>query len=87
MVKQPTSEQSEFTMSSEDFPALPGTSSTGGAPAAAAPQPGPPPPAHPPQEYNNHAGQEKPRKGIQTSPDGEWQCSPHYIVCVAIKNY
>lgn len=25
MVKQPTSEASEFTMSSEDFPALPGT--------------------------------------------------------------
>lgn len=25
MVKQPTSEQSEFTMSNEDFPALPGT--------------------------------------------------------------
>lgn len=25
MVKQPTSESSEFTMSSEDFPALPGT--------------------------------------------------------------
>lgn len=25
MVKQPTSEQTEFTMSSEDFPALPGT--------------------------------------------------------------
>jgi CCR4-NOT transcription complex subunit 2 len=27
MVKQPTSEQTEFQMSSEDFPALPGTSS------------------------------------------------------------
>lgn len=26
MVKQPTAEQNEFTMSSEDFPALPGTS-------------------------------------------------------------
>lgn len=25
MVKQPTNEQTEFTMSSEDFPALPGT--------------------------------------------------------------
>lgn len=30
MVKQPTSESSEFTMSSEDFPALPGTASTEG---------------------------------------------------------
>lgn len=27
MVKQPTNEQSEFQMSSEDFPALPGTQS------------------------------------------------------------
>lgn len=33
MVKQPTSEQTEFTMSSEDFPALPGTqqNASGGA--------------------------------------------------------
>ncbi|XP_055708838.1 regulator of gene activity isoform X2 [Phlebotomus papatasi] len=31
MVKQPTSEQSEFQMSSEDFPALPGTQVAGGA--------------------------------------------------------
>jgi hypothetical protein len=53
MVKQPTSEQSEFTMSSEDFPALPGTSA-GGAPAL---------PDH------NHAP-DKPRKGIQTEPEG-----------------
>ncbi|XP_075227875.1 CCR4-NOT transcription complex subunit regena [Lycorma delicatula] len=30
MVKQPTSESSEFTMSSEDFPALPGTTNTDG---------------------------------------------------------
>lgn len=30
MVKQPTAEQSEFQMSSEDFPALPGTQSTDG---------------------------------------------------------
>ncbi|XP_075984384.1 CCR4-NOT transcription complex subunit regena isoform X1 [Anticarsia gemmatalis] len=63
MVKQPTSEQSEFTMSSEDFPALPGTSSSGGA----APQP-PPGPAPPPPDFANHNA-DKPRKGIQTSPD------------------
>lgn len=30
MVKQPTSEASEFTMSSEDFPALPGTQNRDG---------------------------------------------------------
>ncbi|XP_063374845.1 regulator of gene activity isoform X1 [Cydia amplana] len=53
MVKQPTSEQSEFTMSSEDFPALPGTSA-GGAPAAL--------------QDHNHAP-DKPRKGIQTESE------------------
>lgn len=30
MVKQPTSETSEFTMSNEDFPALPGTQNNSG---------------------------------------------------------
>jgi CCR4-NOT transcription complex subunit 2 len=30
MVKQPTNEQTEFQMSNEDFPALPGTQSTDG---------------------------------------------------------
>lgn len=57
MVKQPTSEQSEFTMSSEDFPALPGTSMGGHAP---------PPPA----DYA-HTPDKPSRKGIQTSPDGK----------------
>ncbi|KAM3961215.1 CCR4-NOT transcription complex subunit regena [Aphomia sociella] len=99
MVKQPTSEQSEFTMSSEDFPALPGTSSTGaagaaagagvpGVPGAGAPgagilgargrdaagRPPPAPHVHPSHaalaaDYTNHST-DKPRKGIQTSPDG-----------------
>lgn len=32
MVKQPTAESSEFTMSSEDFPALPGTGADGTTP-------------------------------------------------------
>lgn len=57
MVKQPTSEQSEFTMSSEDFPALPGTSVGGHAPPA-------------PADYA-HAPDKPSRKGIQTSPDGK----------------
>lgn len=38
MVKQPTSESSEFTMSSEDFPALPGTQNREGASPATAQQ-------------------------------------------------
>ncbi|XP_045779052.1 regulator of gene activity isoform X3 [Maniola jurtina] len=57
MVKQPTSEQSEFTMSSEDFPALPGTSAGTHVPDK-------------PAEYT-HAPDKPVRKGIQTSPDGD----------------
>lgn len=38
MVKQPTSEQTEFQMSSEDFPALPGTQMSDGLLTAAAGQ-------------------------------------------------
>lgn len=64
MVKQPTSEQSEFTMSSEDFPALPGTSTGGAAPA--------PSQALSSQEYANHNSVDKPKRGIQTSPEGEF---------------
>lgn len=63
MVKQPTSEQSEFTMSSEDFPALPGTSA-GGAPAPA---------------DHNHAP-DKPRKGIQTEPEGKVTNIPETMI-------
>ncbi|CAH4027625.1 unnamed protein product [Pieris brassicae] len=59
MVKQPTAEQSEFTMSSEDFPALPGTSSAGGAA-----------PVVPPPDLI-HPDTKPPRKGIQTSPEGK----------------
>lgn len=77
MVKQPTSEASEFTMSSEDFPALPGTQNN------SAPIPG--------SEKglvglsNNDSthdvvtsrapGAEKiggTKRGIQTSPDGNY---------------
>lgn len=74
MVKQPTSEQSEFTMSSEDFPALPGTSSAGG--AAPLPPPGPLPP---PPDFSNHTN-DKPRKGIQTSPDGKVTNIPETMI-------
>ncbi|XP_063374853.1 regulator of gene activity isoform X2 [Cydia amplana] len=64
MVKQPTSEQSEFTMSSEDFPALPGTSA-GGAPAAL--------------QDHNHAP-DKPRKGIQTESEGKVTNIPETMI-------
>lgn len=77
MVKQPTSEQSEFTMSSEDFPALPGTS-TGGV-ATPAPIQAPPSP-----EFVNHNNVEKPKQGIQTTPEGKyWFCD---LRCTAILN-
>nr|CAD7258929.1 unnamed protein product [Timema shepardi] len=77
MVKQPTAEASEFTMSSEDFPALPGTQSTEGpSPGGSVsgdkvggtelgPEPSP---------ANRAPGAEKSqasRRGIQTSPDGQ----------------
>ncbi|XP_068619619.1 regulator of gene activity isoform X2 [Battus philenor] len=84
MVKQPTSEQSEFTMSSEDFPALPGTS-TGGAVANATPHVTPhvtqSTHSHPPQtlEYANH-NDAKQRKGIQTSPDGKVTNIPETMI-------
>lgn len=66
MVKQPTSEQSEFTMSSEDFPALPGTSVGGHAPPA-------------PADYA-HAPDKPSRKGIQTSPDGKVTNIPETMI-------
>ncbi|KPJ10743.1 CCR4-NOT transcription complex subunit 2 [Papilio machaon] len=90
MVKQPTSEQSEFTMSSEDFPALPGTSTGGAAVAAGASATGaggvtathaPPPQPPTPQalDYTNH-NDVKPRKGIQTSPDGKVTNIPETMI-------
>lgn len=81
MVKQPTSESSEFTMSSEDFPALPGTQSREG------PSPGGgvsgekgmnvglgPEISQDVLQANRTPGLEKSlasKRGIQTSPDGE----------------
>ncbi|XP_026332101.1 regulator of gene activity isoform X2 [Hyposmocoma kahamanoa] len=76
MVKQPTSEQSEFTMSSEDFPALPGTSNTSGAPP-----PQPPPPVPPAYSAESHSSEkQQPRKGIQTSPDGKVTNIPETMI-------
>lgn len=82
MVKQPTSESSEFTMSSEDFPALPGTQSREG------PSPGGgvsgdkgmnvglgPEISQDVLQANRTPGLEKSlasKRGIQTSPDGEY---------------
>lgn len=82
MVKQPTSESSEFTMSSEDFPALPGTQSRDG------PSPGGsiitgdkglsvglgPELSPDVLQANRSSNMEKsqmPKKGIQTQPDGQ----------------
>ncbi|KAH0540736.1 CCR4-NOT transcription complex subunit 2 isoform X1 [Cotesia glomerata] len=81
MVKQPTSEASEFTMSSEDFPALPGTQSREG------PSPGGsvtgdknlsvglgPEIGQDVLQNNRAPGSEKSqasKRGIQTSPDGK----------------
>lgn len=80
MVKQPTSESSEFTMSSEDFPALPGTQnregpSPGGSvsgdksiPVGLGPEIG-----QDVLQANRAPGSEKSqlsKRGIQTSPDG-----------------
>lgn len=80
MVKQPTSESSEFTMSSEDFPALPGTQNREG------PSPGGsvsgdknisvglgPEIGQDVLQANRGPGPEKSqasKRGIQTSPDG-----------------
>lgn len=81
MVKQPTSEPSEFTMSSEDFPALPGTQnregpSPGGSvsgdkniPVGLGPEIG-----QDVLQANRAPGSEKSqssKRGIQTSPDGK----------------
>ncbi|XP_047991426.1 regulator of gene activity isoform X2 [Leguminivora glycinivorella] len=71
MVKQPTSEQSEFTMSSEDFPALPGTSAGGAAAGALG--------AGAALHDHNHAP-DKPRKGIQTEPEGKVTNIPETMI-------
>ncbi|KAL7301158.1 CCR4-NOT transcription complex subunit 2 isoform X2 [Trichogramma pretiosum] len=81
MVKQPTSESSEFTMSSEDFPALPGTQNRDGpSPGGSGLQSeknmnvGLGPELNPDVLQSNRSASEKAqsaKKGIQTSPDGK----------------
>jgi len=82
MVKQPTAEASEFTMSSEDFPALPGTQNTdgpspggsvsgdkgisGGVSSELGNQESTPANRAPGAEKSQAA-----KRGIQTSPDGK----------------
>lgn len=79
MVKQPVSETSAFTMSSEDFPALPGTTSA--APAGSSNDTGSqaqPTSTSQPMEssssdasrVNNQSGDTQQKRGIVTSPDG-----------------
>lgn len=77
MVKQPTSEQSEFTMSSEDFPALPGTSTGGAATGIAAVTT---PANNATSEHSQHHGDGKPRKGVQTAPDGKVTNIPETMI-------
>lgn len=101
MVKQPTSESSEFTMSSEDFPALPGTASTEG------PSPGSSVVSSSDKSTSQAMEQNSSqqdlvnsrlvisndktlalKRGIQTSPDGK-QNSKHdiYLVYLVVKWY
>ncbi|KAJ8942648.1 hypothetical protein NQ318_013361 [Aromia moschata] len=72
MVKQPTSESSEFTMSSEDFPALPGTHNReGGSPGGSSSGDKNAPGAGGDGAMGSRDGDKNGSKsGIQTSPDG-----------------
>lgn len=83
MVKQPTSEASEFTMSSEDFPALPGTQSRDGPSPGGSVlsgekglQVGLGPELNPDvlqaNRTNNSEKSQTTKKGIQTAPDGKY---------------
>jgi len=89
MVKQPTSESSEFTMSSEDFPALPGTGSEGSSTSgvgekASSSEPNstssetPQPSSRLPQATSD--SKPPPKRGIQTSPDGKVTNIPNSMV-------
>lgn len=80
MVKQPTAESSEFTMSSEDFPALPGTQrmdvpSPGGSVSAEKNIPGiGGTDMNQDSSGNNRSSNfdKAVKRGIQTSPDGNF---------------
>ncbi|XP_050509326.1 regulator of gene activity [Diabrotica virgifera virgifera] len=71
MVKQPTSESSEFTMSSEDFPALPGTQNREGASPGSNASGDKGVSGGAGDGVNSREGDKSGSKsGIQTSPDG-----------------
>lgn len=93
MVKQPTSEANEFTISSEDFPALPGTQNREG------PSPGGsvvtgdknmsvnlgPEISQDVLQTNRTAISDKsqtPKRGIQTSSDGWCLLKKKLILCI-----
>ena len=67
MVKQPTEHTSEFQMSNEDFPALPGAPPSDGLSSGSIMDSLKMPQMTPEQELKH---QQQQRKGIQTSPDG-----------------
>lgn len=81
MVKQPTNEPSAFTMSSEDFPALPGTAPTSGAGGSSggegaqsqqtSNQSQSAENSSSDSRVNNQTGDGSHKKGIITSPDGK----------------
>lgn len=71
MVKQPQSEQTPFTMSSEDFPALPGTAPLPSA-VEAANKPVPMTSQNDSSDSKNSAPDKGPaKKGIITYPEGK----------------
>jgi CCR4-NOT transcription complex subunit 2 len=75
MVKQPVSETSAFTMSSEDFPALPGTTPTGlvgnnNEAGAQAQTTSTSLDGSSETRLNNQVGETPQKRGIITSPDG-----------------
>lgn len=81
MVKTPQSESSAFTMSSEDFPALPGTTppSTIANEASGKATPS----SNQPVEFTDQrSGQAQdkgtPKRGIITSPDGNHSLNPNH---------
>jgi CCR4-NOT transcription complex subunit 2 len=91
MVKQPVSESSAFTMSSEDFPALPGTTpavTTNSEPSGKiTPSNSQPLESEQQQRVNNLIVDKSPvKRGIVTSPDGEFFFSNHtFLLMLALQ--